>query len=676
MRWIVLVLVLAAATAAARGIRVEFEAEKIEAENLLLSGVHADIDSRSGAFSLRIDELTVSSGTPLRDLSIHCDQGSLDLKDIGLVCDDARVSLNHSLVKLHQSRAKIRLQAGQGGEIELYDVPLLGDGIRVQASPEEGRWRIQASAPSVDAVQLSSLAADAGLALTGMLQLSADMLIGDDLTEIRVEAVHSALGFQDVEGRYLGEGLDGGLALRIRRDGGDWLGSLEGRWERGEMLFPAAYVQPEKAHPLELTATLAAPANLSSLEISDYRLSQKPWVRLRGKAEFGLESATPVVRRLSADLDPLALDSVYQRYLAPLFIHPAASVLELSGRLDGRVLIANGALAEASLKIEQVSASAETGNTRFALEALNADMELGRGGRGSGELSWKSARLFDFDIGATRLPFRVQKQALSLERRAAIPLFDGSLDIGELTFDWSATPRRLTFDAVLTPVSMEKVSLALGWIPMQGQLSGVIPRVSLSGGELALDGALLMQVFDGNVVIRHLTVSDLFGYWPVLDADAQCRNLDLELLTGTYEFGRITGRIDGDIRALKLENWRPTAFDARFASSPGDGSSHRISQKAVDSIVSLSGSGMPGVLSRGFLKFFDEFRYDRLGIACRLQSGVCEMDGVEPADSGYYLVKGGGIPRIDVIGFNRFTDWDVLLERLQAVTSGGPPVIQ
>lgn len=73
---------------------------------------------------------------------------------------------------------------------------------------------------------------------------------------------------------------------------------------------------------------------------------------------------------------------------------------------------------------------------------------------------------------------------------------------------------------------------------------------------------------------------------------------------------------------------------------------------------------------------FKDFRYDRLGVRCRLERGVCEMDGVEPADQGYYLVKGGGIPRIDIKGFNRRTDWNSLTQRLKQITEGAPPRIE
>jgi hypothetical protein len=38
--------------------------------------------------------------------------------------------------------------------------------------------------------------------------------------------------------------------------------------------------------------------------------------------------------------------------------------------------------------------------------------------------------------------------------------------------------------------------------------------------------------------------------------------------------------------------------------------------------------------------------------------------GVQAAKQGYYIIKGGGIPRIDVIGYNSQVDWNILMKRL------------
>jgi hypothetical protein len=154
------------------------------------------------------------------------------------------------------------------------------------------------------------------------------------------------------------------------------------------------------------------------------------------------------------------------------------------------------------------------------------------------------------------------------------------------------------------------------------------------------------------------------------------KNLDLGLVTRTYSFGSITGRIDASVSGLELVNWQPVKFDVSLMSSAGE-YPRKISQAAVQNISALGGAGAAAAIQRSVLRFFDQFGYDRLGWRCKLDNGVCEMGGIENAPQGYVIVKGGGIPAITVIGYNRQVSWDELLNRLKRVTQGNvKPVIQ
>ena len=68
-----------------------------------------------------------------------------------------------------------------------------------------------------------------------------------------------------------------------------------------------------------------------------------------------------------------------------------------------------------------------------------------------------------------------------------------------------------------------------------------------------------------------------------------------------------------------------------------------------------------------FLRVFEEFRYDKIDLKVQLEGDVAELDGLARADGGYYLVKGAGLPRIDVIGRNRSVAWKDLVERLRRI---------
>ena len=86
-------------------------------------------------------------------------------------------------------------------------------------------------------------------------------------------------------------------------------------------------------------------------------------------------------------------------------------------------------------------------------------------------------------------------------------------------------------------------------------------------------------------------------------------------------------------------------------------------------------------LSTGFLKFFDVFAYDQIGLRCVLKDGVCAMSGVGPAKTGaqgqgYNLVKGRGLPRIDVVGYRDTVSWQRLVQQLAAIARSGSATVK
>jgi hypothetical protein len=292
-------------------------------------------------------------------------------------------------------------------------------------------------------------------------------------------------------------------------------------------------------------------------------------------------------------------------------------------------------------------------------------------------LSWNSASAYGLSGGATQLEFRARGQTFELTKPARLPVFDGAVQVKRLETRKLGTPDvELDFDAAIEPISMRRLSTAFGWPELNGQLSGTIPGLTYRNRVLTVDGDIAASVFDGSVVARGLKLENPFGPWPRLHADVTARRLDLSLVTSTFEVGSITGRMDADILGLELFNWSPVEFDARLYSTPDDTSKKLISAKAVGSISTVAGGGAGVIqqLQSGVLKFFDDYRYERLGIACRLENDVCTMSGIEPARTGYYLVKGRGVPRIDVIGNQGEVAWPQLVSQIASGIQNGAVV--
>jgi hypothetical protein len=264
--------------------------------------------------------------------------------------------------------------------------------------------------------------------------------------------------------------------------------------------------------------------------------------------------------------------------------------------------------------------------------------------------------------------FTAQGKGFALAEGTWFPIFDGALVVHKLELRHFGPDAELDFDAQLEPISMPLLSAAFGWPILSGQLAGKVPGVTYRDRVLTVQGDLSATVFDGTIVGSRLELSNPLGPWPRLTADVSARHLDLDLLTHTFSIGSISGRLDADIKGLELFNWSPVAFDARLQSTPGDTSEHRISQKAITSISSVGGGGggVTAALQSGVLQFFKTFHYDRIGISCQLRDEVCLMSGLEPAKNGYYLVKGRGLPRIDIIGNAGRVDWTQLVAQIAA----------
>lgn len=193
---------------------------------------------------------------------------------------------------------------------------------------------------------------------------------------------------------------------------------------------------------------------------------------------------------------------------------------------------------------------------------------------------------------------------------------------------------------------------------------------------LSLDGGLRMDLFGGHVRIDHLVMERPFGVAPTLSGDVAIQDIDMEPMTRVFGFGWISGRLDGRIDDLRLVDWSPSAFEAWLETDRSWKGKRRISQRAVNDISSVGGSGLGGGLQARAMKIFEDFGYDRIGIGCKLADNVCRMSGLGSAGDGYIIVAGAGLPRIQVVGFRRSVDWPTLVARLQAATAGQAPIIE
>ncbi len=279
-------------------------------------------------------------------------------------------------------------------------------------------------------------------------------------------------------------------------------------------------------------------------------------------------------------------------------------------------------------------------------------------------LSWQSLILSGLPIKQASLDFNLSEDHFSLYGRHQFPVFDGALVIQRLTVNdfMAEEPAELQMDAEIEPISLLPVSQALDWPQLAGQISGELPGMVKTGNVIEFDGTLHLSVFDGSIRFENLSMERLFGVAPVIAADVDINLLDLALLTQTYDFGLITGRLSGQIDQLRITNWKVDRMDASIYSVETEDSDQTISQKAIENISAIG--GIKGALSRTFLRFFDEFKYNKLKLSCKLHNSVCQIGGIDNQNGRFTIVEGGGIPKINIVGFAREIAWDVFISRL------------
>lgn len=279
-------------------------------------------------------------------------------------------------------------------------------------------------------------------------------------------------------------------------------------------------------------------------------------------------------------------------------------------------------------------------------------------------LSWHSLVLSGLPIQAADLRFNISEDDLSLYGRHVLPIFDGALVIQRLTVDgfMAEEPAAVKMDAEIEPISLLPISQALNWPQLAGQISGQLPGMVKSGHVIAFDGTLHLSVFDGSIRFQNLSMERLFGVAPVIAADVDINLLDLALLTQTYDFGLITGRLSGFIDHLRITNWKVDRMDATVYSVKTENSDQTISQKAIENISAIG--GIKGAISRTFLRFFEEFKYKKIKLSCKLHNSVCQIGGIDNQDGRFTIVEGGGLPKINIVGYARQIAWDVFISRL------------
>ncbi len=444
-------------------------------------------------------------------------------------------------------------------------------------------------------------------------------------------------------------------------------GSLRG----GQLLLGSLYAQLP-AHPANLH--LATTLGPKGIRIGSLDYNDPDALRVAGSMAFDRKGGLDA---LALTQFAATLPAAYARYGTTLVQNMTGlQQLQTGGSLVGSLDI--GAKGFQSFDLHATDFSLSGDGRGVAVAGLNGSVDWSAGAsRPATSLQWNALALDRLEFGPGRLALQDMNGALSLRAPVTTAFFGGSFQLARVA--WrpdAAAAQRLSAAFSVTDVDLAALCKALGWPAFRGKLGGAVPDLSYRGDELAFSGGLSMHVFDGSVSVTGLSIKHPLGVAPEVAADIDLQQLDLGQLTNVFDFGQITGRLDGDIHGLKLVSWKPTAFTARLSADDGG----KISQHAIQSLTSVGGGGIAGGLQGMALRLFKTFHYSKIELGCTLANGVCAMRGIvpdpDPDANGYTIVAGSGLPHITVIGHEPSVDWATLVARLKAATQGQGPVVK
>jgi hypothetical protein len=489
--------------------------------------------------------------------------------------------------------------------------------------------------------------------------------------QIDADLTLAGAGLEASDGRVAIGDLGGSVQVGLRMPGDSLLVAVSGNLRGGELLFGNAYV----ALPPTPVA-FAVDARQSGKE--GWQVPRLHW---RDGDALGVEGSAALdadagLQALSVSVRSDALASVGERYLSGWLGLAGLTGLDLGGALSADVDIAATGLQRLHARLQQVHLRDPQG--RFAFDGIDGDLRFlaatvaGTRTPIDSALRWRGGALYGLDFGPAQWLLRSEQGVLRLREPVVIAMLDGEVRFDPMTLrpPHDGEGLQMEFGLHLDELDVGTLAKALDWPAFRGSLSGSIPSARYANDRLDFDGGLSMQVFDGRVDVSALSMERPFGVAPTLSSDVVLHDLDLLAITEVFDFGSISGRLDGRIDALRLVDWKATAFDARLQTERRRGNRQRISQRAVQNISSVGDASFVTSLQGQLIGLFDDFGYRQIGIGCRLLNEVCRMSGLHSAGQGFTIVQGAGIPRLNVVGFNRDVDWPTLLERLAAVAGG------
>jgi len=393
--------------------------------------------------------------------------------------------------------------------------------------------------------------------------------------------------------------------------------------------------------------------------------------------------------RLQARSDNLSPAGFFQFFLRDTFNreYPLLDKLLVSGQMALQLQV-EGAPERLSLSgnltLKNGGIAAKTDDWQIAAVNLNLPFRISLGDPAVekaatpalGSLSIESAR-----FGAQRLvpmttTVSLINNALRLHQPLRLSLFGGEVELRDLAWpDVIRDPKAVRFSADTKRLQLQDLTEAFHWPRFSGQLNGAIPEVESAGQTLRTRGEIQAELFGGQLRLSKLEIENPFSALASIKMSAKLESIQLEQLSKTFAFGRISGILEGTIDDLVITDGQPSQLRADLHSVERSGFDQRISVDALNKITVLSSGQEAGALYGGLAGFFDSFRYSKLGFKATLRNDRLTLRGVESQGETELLVVGSFLPpTVNIVSHTQEIAFSELLRRLERIKTDKPAI--
>lgn len=276
-----------------------------------------------------------------------------------------------------------------------------------------------------------------------------------------------------------------------------------------------------------------------------------------------------------------------------------------------------------------------------------------------------------------QINFLVGRNKLMIEP-VIMDIFGGKAAIGKSVFFIGSKPSDIhgTLSFSMSDMDLSQLPIESDRFNLSGLANVDLSHIEIDPEELATIGKGEVDIFDTRVNVANIKIAKPFSENRTISCDVEFKDLNLEKLTDSIPFGRVTGILRGEIKDLAFSYGQPERFIMNLESIKRKGVPQKFSVRAVNDLSVISSGEQTAISSKkGFTRFIQEFGYKKIGIFCSLKNDIFILSGTIKEKGVEYLVKRSWLFGISVVNKKprnriRFKD---MMDRLKRIgQSEGP----